>query len=919
MMKGLLLFNQSSVLLFIDADQEFLESAYKKRLLQEFNNDQVAEHMYDPYDAEQMFVPFSASQNVMSQTLKNPYEKIICENNSITVSKQLDNILFIAVNGDGTEDEHFLNKKILVFHRILKFLYGPVLKQIKPKRLLEQRERQNYLTQILRTWCHLVQEEQSFLMEAVEQLYVNSVVNEKSLELLEMVVKKVSSVSSISNNHALLLVHGKLLSLYSSNSAYELQSADILTIILLACVQYPYNSELRADNLLRKPQPEQQQPQPSSSSHRQEGEVQQSEQQQPSPQQQKQEQSECQQPSSQQEVEEQQSKQQQQQSLQQHKDEEQQSEQQQQPLQQQENEEHQSKRHDEQKHSLQQQDEQQQSPQQQDEQGSEQRQQPLSPQQQENEEQQSEQQQQHPVKQKSEDNLQSASPHVSQETEVIETSRTLSVVSDGSQSLGCDSVDNTTTDQSKDVQKSFGTHEASCSCSEDLDNCEVSSADLLAVSSRNISDNVQHSSSSIEEDNENISSQSTSYNINKANIEASTEPKLASSGAKKQSRKHTGTTESSSQSTSSKSKPFHTSIKPIPVCLHTSACLFTPHQLFCIEVIPGIVLVIVLEQCHSSQSGLICQLHDLLNDITSGSSRGERLVRGDCQYTFDVLDMLLKKVTGSRAGHNDIKKNIKKNWENAVQKGLDLVLDKGNVKDVPDKILNSLSAMCDSLKDLFLHMFIQKSVVSTAMQEILFLCKQRIFKELVDYKDYLIVKAERNIAITSYIQDFPGMVFFIFVDRTTNQVIAPALNIDPDDKPEAYKATLFLKKKIWKVAHFMQQKLSQGYTTVLLRDGDFFISYYLWFEDNSHNPLVVQQPYKPLSHSPPPGILCGNLYRQLIRQCFPTVIPGSVHCLELICIHLGIVPTNLISVHIQQLSNQLWKMAEDGLAPISLL
>ncbi|XP_036364857.1 Hermansky-Pudlak syndrome 1 protein homolog isoform X2 [Octopus sinensis] len=910
MMKGLLLFNQSSVLLFIDADQEFLESAYKKRLLQEFNNDQVAEHMYDPYDAEQMFVPFSASQNVMSQTLKNPYEKIICENNSITVSKQLDNILFIAVNGDGTEDEHFLNKKILVFHRILKFLYGPVLKQIKPKRLLEQRERQNYLTHILRTWCHLVQEEQSFLMEAVEQLYVNSVVNEKSLELLEMVVKKVSSVSSISNNHALLLVHGKLLSLYSSNSAYELQSADILTIILLACVQYPYNSELRADNLLRKPQPEQQQPQPSSSSHRQEEEEQQSEQQQPSPQQQKQEQRECQQPSSQQEVKEQQSKQQQQ-SLQQHKDEEQQSEQQQQPLQQQENEEHQSKRHDEQKHSLQQQDEQ----------GSEQRQQPLSPQQQENEEQQSEQQQQqqHPVKQKSEDNLQSASPHVSQETEVLETSRTLSVVSDGSQSLGRDSVDNTATDQSKDVQKSFGIHEASCSCSEDLDNCEVSSADLLAVSSRNISDNVQHSSSSIEEDNENISSQSTSYNINKANIEASTEPKLASSGAKKQSRKRTGTTESSSQSTSSKSKPFHTSIKPIPVCLHTSACLFTPHQLFCIEVIPGIVLVIVLEQCHSSQSGLICQLHDLLNDITSGSSRGERLVRGDCQYTFDVLDMLLKKVTGSRAGHNDIKKNIKKNWENAVQKGLDLVLDKGNVKDVPDKILNSLSAMCDSLKDLFLHMFIQKSVVSTAMQEILFLCKQRIFKELVDYKDYLIVKAERNIAITSYIQDFPGMVFFIFVDRTTNQVIAPALNIDPDDKPEAYKATLFLKKKIWKVAHFMQQKLSQGYTTVLLRDGDFFISYYLWFEDNSHNPLVVQQPYKPLSHSPPPGILCGNLYRQLIRQCFPTVIPGSVHCLELICIHLGIVPTNLISVHIQQLSNQLWKMAEDGLAPISLL
>lgn len=56
------------------------------------------------------------------------------------------------------------------------------------------------------------------------------------------------------------------------------------------------------------------------------------------------------------------------------------------------------------------------------------------------------------------------------------------------------------------------------------------------------------------------------------------------------------------------------------------------------------------QQPSSNQSGLICQLHDLLNDIVSGSSRGERLVRGDRQYTFDVLDMLVKKVTSSRCG-----------------------------------------------------------------------------------------------------------------------------------------------------------------------------------------------------------------------------------------------------------------------------
>lgn len=47
-----------------------------------------------------------------------------------------------------------------------------------------------------------------------------------------------------------------------------------------------------------------------------------------------------------------------------------------------------------------------------------------------------------------------------------------------------------------------------------------------------------------------------------------------------------------------------------------------------------------------------------------------------------------------------------------------------------------------------------------------------------------------------YFQQFPGIVYFIFVDRTTNQVIVPALNVSPDDSEEAMKATLFLKRKV---------------------------------------------------------------------------------------------------------------------------
>jgi hypothetical protein len=90
----------------------------------------------------------------------------------------------------------------------------------------------NLLDKLISTWTLLYSSDQSFLIEAVEQMNVNPQLNASLVKSLQQLVGKVQS--QVGNNvHALLFMETKLLSWYSTRNSINLGSEDLLFILLL--------------------------------------------------------------------------------------------------------------------------------------------------------------------------------------------------------------------------------------------------------------------------------------------------------------------------------------------------------------------------------------------------------------------------------------------------------------------------------------------------------------------------------------------------------------------------------------------------------------------------------------------------------------------------------------------------------------
>lgn len=341
----------------------------------------------------------------------------------------------------------------------------------------------------------------------------------------------------------------------------------------------------------------------------------------------------------------------------------------------------------------------------------------------------------------------------------------------------------------------------------------------------------------------------------------------------------------------------------------------------------GVLLVQVIEYANLHVASSMYDTFFVLQKIITLQIQGDSdAMRPSYESLESFVKQTLEALKRSKVKGDEVDTSLKKfiiKWDNLRKMYVDFF--RSVERELLVRIESNIPSFMDELKQLFtLTCCDSSSVALDQLPEVASLVEGKI----LEISEFLAVKAERNITIEAYLEDFPGkvtsinillfmiinvgseifinkyfsgLIHFVYVNRTTGLMIAPDLRSNQ----------LISKERLWSMVEFTRNYLKKGHSTVMWKDKTFNYSYFLWFEDQSGAPMksVDMQQHMVASALSSnafksqfePGLLAADYFQQLAEVCFPKVTPGKIKCCELFCIHLGLVTSTCAVEHSRRL------------------
>ncbi|XP_055316402.1 uncharacterized protein LOC129576033 isoform X2 [Sitodiplosis mosellana] len=239
-MDGLFVFDQQNDIVFTQLDDKINHRLYELAKKQELlPNDAVEMNEIDTNVVVQLFSPLIASQRIMFCQFDNSYTSIQLKDNMNLVFEEFLGFLFVCI---GTESVEYQQRYVGICISFIKHLCGPdiyLLKTIQMKAKI--------LSKLLESWKYLYQNDETVLIEGMENLLINLDLKRVAQRALETASENLKRDPYSQRSHSILFVKNKLLAMCSSRSAQDLSTGDLIFLQIYCQKSVSANHDAKSD------------------------------------------------------------------------------------------------------------------------------------------------------------------------------------------------------------------------------------------------------------------------------------------------------------------------------------------------------------------------------------------------------------------------------------------------------------------------------------------------------------------------------------------------------------------------------------------------------------------------------------------------------------------------------------------------